>query len=78
MRTTRHYRRGKSRRAMAGIASIEFAILLLSRDPNPSLILRRNSGDARTPISLHAQAACSWLATISLLCETYLAKKGRI
>ena len=28
MKTTRHYRRGKSRRAMAGIASIEFAILL--------------------------------------------------
>src|ERR1700754_2169933 len=26
-------------------------------------------------ISLHAQAACSWLATISLLCQTYLAKK---
>jgi hypothetical protein len=27
---------------------------------------------ARAPISLHAQAACSWLATINLLCQTYL------
>jgi hypothetical protein len=26
---------------------------------------------------LHAQAACSWLATINLLCQTYLAKKDR-
>ena len=28
MKVTRHYRRGKSRRAMAGIAAIEFVVLL--------------------------------------------------